>query len=73
MAEAEAIHRKLTPLFRALFLETNPAPVKHALSRLGFGSAELRLPLVPVKPETAAAVDQALERIGAATHARTGR
>ncbi|HYR52502.1 MAG TPA: 4-hydroxy-tetrahydrodipicolinate synthase [Candidatus Dormibacteraeota bacterium] len=73
MAEAEAIHRKLTPLFRALFLETNPAPVKHALSRLGLATAELRLPLVPVRPETAAAVDQALERVGAASHARTGR
>jgi 4-hydroxy-tetrahydrodipicolinate synthase len=61
-AKAEEIHRKLLPIFRALFLETNPGPVKHALQRLGFTTGELRLPLVPVKPETAAAVDQALER-----------
>jgi 4-hydroxy-tetrahydrodipicolinate synthase len=71
-AEAEAIHRKLTALFRALFLETNPAPVKHALMRLGLTTGELRLPLVPVRPETAAQVDQTLERIGVASPARSG-
>ncbi len=73
MAEAEAIHRKLIPIFRAIFLETSPAPVKHALMRLGFTTGELRLPLVPVRPETAAAVDQALERLGIASPARPGR
>lgn len=72
-AEAEAIHRRLGPLFRALFVETNPAPVKHALARLGFTTGELRLPLVPVRPETAALVDQALERAGVAAPARSGR
>lgn len=73
MAEAEAIHRKLIPVFRAIFLETSPAPVKHALMRLGFTTGELRLPLVPVRPETAAAVDQTLERLGIASPARSGR
>ncbi len=73
MAEAEAIHRKLIPIFRAIFLETSPAPVKHALMRLGFTTGELRLPLVPVRPETAAAVDQTLERLGIASPARSGR
>src|SRR5882762_5227827 len=72
MGEAEAIHRKLTPLFRALFLETNPAPVKHALMRLGMMAGELRLPLVPVKPETAAVLEQTLERIGVAAPVRSG-
>ncbi len=71
--EAEAVHRRLASLFRALFLETNPAPVKHALMRLGLTTGELRLPLVPVRPETAAAVDQALERLGVAAPARSGR
>lgn len=71
-AEAEAIHRKLTPLFRALFLETNPAPLKHALMRLGLMTGELRLPLVSVKPETAAVIEQTLERIGVATPVRSG-
>jgi len=72
-ADAEAIHRRLMPVFRALFLETSPAPVKHAMARLGFTTGELRLPLVPVRPETAAAVDQALERAGISSPARTGR
>ncbi len=73
MGEAEAIHRKLMPVFRALFLETSPAPVKHALMRLGFTTGELRLPLVPVRPETAAALDQMLERAGISAPARSGR
>jgi 4-hydroxy-tetrahydrodipicolinate synthase len=71
-AEAETIHRKLTPLFRALFLETNPAPVKHALMRLGMMAGELRLPLVPVRPETAAIIEQTLERIGVVAPVRSG-
>jgi 4-hydroxy-tetrahydrodipicolinate synthase len=71
--DAEAVHRKLMPVFRALFLETSPAPVKHALMRLGFTTGELRLPLVPVRPETATAVDQALEGAGISSPARTGR
>ncbi|HMI30324.1 MAG TPA: 4-hydroxy-tetrahydrodipicolinate synthase [Candidatus Limnocylindrales bacterium] len=72
-AEAEAVHRKLTPLFRAMFLETNPGPMKHALMRLGFTTGELRLPLVPVRPETAAAIDQTLERLGIAAQAAPAR
>lgn len=64
--QAEAIHRKLTPLFRALFLETSPAPLKHALLRLGLTTEELRLPLVPVRPETASAVEQAMGALIAA-------
>jgi len=62
--EAEAIHRRLHPVFRALFLETNPGPLKHALALLGLASAEIRLPLVPVRPETATAVADALDRAG---------
>jgi len=63
-AEAEALHRRLHPVFRALFLETNPGPVKHALSVLGMTSGELRLPLVSVRPETARAVEDALDQAG---------
>ena len=71
-SEAEAIHRRLYPLFRALFLETNPAPVKHALETLGFTAAELRLPLVPVRPDTATAVDKVLEDLGLSAGVRAG-
>lgn len=70
MHDAEEIHRHYYPLFRSLFLETNPGPVKHALEKLGFTAAELRLPLVPVRPDTAAAVDQTLEKLGLRAPAR---
>ena len=46
-----AIHR-LQPLFKALFVESNPGPVKFLLSAMGMIENELRLPLVPVEPAT---------------------
>ena len=69
-AEAEKVHRRLTPLFKALFLETSPAPVKYALARLGWIEGELRLPLVPVRPETGKAVEAAMDAVGLAESAR---
>lgn len=60
--EADAARRveELAPLVRALFRETNPAPLKHALACLGWCAGELRAPLVPVGPQTASEVEQAL-------------
>jgi 4-hydroxy-tetrahydrodipicolinate synthase len=52
LAEAEAAHRRLLPLMRALFLESNPGPVKFLLSAWGMIANELRLPLVPVEKAT---------------------
>ena len=62
--EALAIHRRLLPLHQALFCETSPAPAKHALSRLGRCSAEVRLPLVELGERSRARVDAALESAG---------
>jgi 4-hydroxy-tetrahydrodipicolinate synthase len=50
--EAEAMHRRLLPLMQGLFLESNPGPVKFLLADWGMIAGELRLPLVPVGPET---------------------
>ena len=61
---ALAIHQRLTPLHKALFLETSPAPVKYAVSRLGRCAPEVRLPLVPPKAPTRAAVDAAMVAAG---------
>ncbi len=49
--EARRLHFKLSPLFAALFLETNPIPVKAALSMMGKIEEELRLPLCPIGQE----------------------
>ncbi|MCX8071414.1 MAG: 4-hydroxy-tetrahydrodipicolinate synthase [Candidatus Binatia bacterium] len=46
--KARQLHFSLLPLYRALFLETNPIPIKAALSMVGLCSEELRLPLVPM-------------------------
>lgn len=60
-AEALAAHEALTPLFRALFQETNPIPVKAALKLLGvFPSDEVRLPLVPASPAVLSALRASL-------------
>ncbi len=46
--EARRIHFQLSPLFAALFYETNPIPVKEALGMMGKIDPELRLPLCPM-------------------------
>jgi len=45
------LHYELLPLFRALFVETNPIPVKTASSILGLCSDEMRLPMIPLQGE----------------------
>ncbi len=50
--EARRLHFKLSPLFTALFYETNPIPVKEALGYMGKIDPELRLPLCPMASDT---------------------
>jgi 4-hydroxy-tetrahydrodipicolinate synthase len=50
-ATARAIHEELAPLFRALFAETNPIPVKEAMELRGYGPAHLRSPLTRLSEE----------------------
>ena len=59
-ATAAAIHQRLRSLFSALFVTTNPIPLKYALGRVGFPVGDPRLPLVPPDPKSAAVVDAAL-------------
>lgn len=54
--EARRVHERLLPLFKALFLESNPGPVKFLLSAMKLIENELRLPLVPVEPGTEKAI-----------------
>jgi 4-hydroxy-tetrahydrodipicolinate synthase len=55
---------KLTPLHKALFVETSPGPVKYALSLLGFCNDVVRLPLVNISSDTKRAVKEAMEFAG---------
>jgi 4-hydroxy-tetrahydrodipicolinate synthase len=64
LAEAEAAHRRLLPLFKALFVESNPGPVKFLLSALRLIENDLRLPLVPVEPATGRAILAAAQALG---------
>lgn len=63
-AAALELQDRLMPLFDALFVETNPGPVKYAASRLGLCSAEMRLPMVPVTDAAKKVVDAALAKVG---------
>ncbi|MGB3273903.1 MAG: 4-hydroxy-tetrahydrodipicolinate synthase [Xanthobacteraceae bacterium] len=63
-AAARAIHEKLMPLHVNLFVESNPAPVKYALSLLGKIDETLRLPMVPVTEPTRVLVRDALVHAG---------
>ena len=58
--EAKLIDEKLQPLHKALFIESNPAPVKYAAKILGLCSDEIRLPLVKIRKKTEEEVKKAL-------------
>ncbi|MBI4831512.1 MAG: 4-hydroxy-tetrahydrodipicolinate synthase [Candidatus Lindowbacteria bacterium] len=64
MEEAQRIHYQLLPLFKVLFCETNPIPVKCALSMMGLIENELRLPLVSLSPENEPRLRAVLEKLG---------
>jgi 4-hydroxy-tetrahydrodipicolinate synthase len=56
------LHYELLPLFRALFMETNPIPVKTAASLLGLCSDEMRLPLIPMSGENLRRLQETMDR-----------
>ena len=62
--KARDLHYHLLPLMRANFLETNPIPVKAALEMMGRMKARYRLPLVPLSPEVAPKLQEALHQAG---------
>jgi 4-hydroxy-tetrahydrodipicolinate synthase len=55
---------RLMPLHDALFVESNPGPVKYAASKLGLCSADTRLPLAPLAPASRKKVEDALTAVG---------
>ena len=64
MKAAMAMHRKYYPLFRDLFIESNPIPVKAALSEIGAIAPEYRLPLCELSAAHADALRATLRKCG---------
>ena len=63
-AEALRIHQRLLPLFDALFCETNPIPVKAALSIMGLIGDEIRLPLTAISQPNREGLQMVLKDLG---------
>jgi 4-hydroxy-tetrahydrodipicolinate synthase len=63
-AEAEKLHRRLYPIMRDLFIEANPVPVKTAMARAGWMTADVRLPLVPLQETSRAKLEGTLKALG---------
>jgi 4-hydroxy-tetrahydrodipicolinate synthase len=61
---ARDLHLKLFPVCKAMFIETNPIPVKEAMAMLGMLRAEWRLPMCPMTPANREKLRQALVQAG---------
>ena len=61
LSKAKEINEKLMPLHKALFIESNPSPVKYAASLLNLSTDEVRLPLIKVTDKTKKEVQKALK------------
>jgi 4-hydroxy-tetrahydrodipicolinate synthase len=59
--EAASIHRRLLPLINALFIVSNPSPVKYALNYVGFNVGKPRLPLTEPDEKSAAIIKDTLK------------
>lgn len=64
MAAARKAHYELAPLVRAMFLETNPIPVKTAYRLMGMAAGPLRLPLGAMAPDKEKVLLEIVERLG---------
>lgn len=60
--EAAAIHRRLMPLVNALFVVSNPIPLKYALNHIGFNVGKPRLPLTEPDEKSAAIIRDELKK-----------
>jgi 4-hydroxy-tetrahydrodipicolinate synthase len=63
-ARAQALNLEMMPVNRAMFIETNPIPVKTALSLMGKMGLEFRLPLVPLEAAHLEQLKQVLKQSG---------
>ncbi|MCZ7399547.1 MAG: 4-hydroxy-tetrahydrodipicolinate synthase [Candidatus Methanoperedens sp.] len=63
MDEARRLHLALAPLIRAVFLETNPIPIKKAVELIGLPAGHLRLPLAPMSEDNERKLKTALNNL----------
>jgi 4-hydroxy-tetrahydrodipicolinate synthase len=61
---ARELHYKLLPLMNVNFVESNPIPVKAALSMMGLIEENYRLPMVRISPNNREKVAKAVEELG---------
>jgi len=61
-AKAAAIHRNLLPLVNAMFIVSNPIPIKYALNCVGFNAGKPRLPLTPPDDKSAVTIEAVLKK-----------
>jgi len=61
---ARKLHFRLYPLFKTLFVETNPIPVKAAMEMMGRMSSQMRQPLSPIEPAHAELLKSVLDELG---------
>ena len=64
---ARELHLKMFPLFKALFVETNPIPIKAAMAMLGLIGPDMRLPMCPPTETSRVVVERALRDYGVLT------
>lgn len=68
LVEARRLHDELFELNQAIFVDTNPIPLKYMMARLGLlDCADVRLPLVPADDQQRAHLDEVLRRAGLLT------
>jgi 4-hydroxy-tetrahydrodipicolinate synthase len=62
--KARRIHRRFLPLMQANFIESNPLPVKAVLAMMGRIEEVYRLPMVPMRHDTRARLQQIAAEVG---------
>ena len=62
--KAQELHYKLLPLIKAMFIETNPIPIKTAMDLVGLCSSDIRLPLCEMSADNLERLKSALTDYG---------
>jgi 4-hydroxy-tetrahydrodipicolinate synthase len=63
-AKAKKLHMRFYPLFRDMFIETNPIPIKAAMAEKGLIREEYRLPLCPMSEKNRGILLEAMKKSG---------